>query len=216
MAGFMHPGPARGSVYNFDELARQVKMDAFLAEFRQHGLIRSACEAAAINRETYAHWLQRSSEFAAACEVAKLDAKERLERELTRRAVEGQIRKKFTAKGEPVMDPETGEQYYEREYGDSLLMFRLKRLDPEYRDRVDAPPVAAGTVTLQLSPESQAAIARAYLGLPEDAPIAMLQGPTSTAPAATPDVPQEAAEDATFAPAPPVDGATPTDTETET
>ena len=49
--------------------------------------------------------------------------------------MEGVRRLKFNKTGVPFVDPETGEAYEERHYSDNLLMFRLKRKDPSYRER---------------------------------------------------------------------------------
>jgi hypothetical protein len=76
-------------------------------------------------------------EFDAGCREAEEIYKDKLEAEADRRAVEGVGRLKFNRAGFPLMDPATGKPYEERLYSDALLMFRLKRLDPGYKDRVD-------------------------------------------------------------------------------
>lgn len=62
-------------------------------------------------------------------------AKARLEDEVIRRAVDGLKRYKFTKSGAPIMDPRTGEQFYEMEYSETLLLRALERLDPTWRSK---------------------------------------------------------------------------------
>jgi len=53
------------------------------------------------------------------------------------RAVDGLTCKKFTKAGEPIIDPATNQQYVEREYSDTLLMFLLKGALPKtYRENI--------------------------------------------------------------------------------
>lgn len=109
---------------------------AFLADFCLHGNLTRAAAAAGVDRGTVYKWQGRDSRFAAAFAEAETEATERHEVEAHRRAVEGVLRKKFTAKGEPVIDPETKQQYVEREFSDNLLMFILKARAPDkYRER---------------------------------------------------------------------------------
>lgn len=50
----------------------------------------------------------------------------------------GLTRKKFTGAGEPVINPDTGEQYAELEYSDTLLIFLLKQSETKkkWRQRI--------------------------------------------------------------------------------
>lgn len=110
----------------------------FLREFAQRGNVTKSCEAARVNRRTVQREKKRSAAFADDFKEAKWTAGDMLEAEAERRAAQGLIRKKFNAKGEPVIDPETGQQYFEREYSDTLLIFLLKATRPEkFRERHD-------------------------------------------------------------------------------
>lgn len=110
----------------------------FLNALAKRGNISDACKAAKIHRSTAYEHQQTDEQFAAAWLVALDEGADVLEAEAHRRAVNGLVRKKFTKDGDPINDPATGEQYVEREYSDTLLIFLLKGARPEkYRDRVD-------------------------------------------------------------------------------
>lgn len=68
--------------------------------------------------------------FADALADAERQSADVLEGVARHRAAEGIARKKFY-RGEPLIDPETGQQYVEREYSDTLLIFLLKGRNPE-------------------------------------------------------------------------------------
>ena len=109
----------------------------FLDAYRKVGTIIHAAEQSAIAARTHYTWLDKDHGYVAKFEEAHKEAIERLVAEARRRALEGVQRKKFH-NGAPVLDPETGEQYMEREYSDTLLIFLLKGAMPEtYRDRQD-------------------------------------------------------------------------------
>jgi hypothetical protein len=111
------------------------KKRAWIAAYGKCGLVRRACKAASVSHGAYYGWLKDDPQFAEAVRYAKEEFTERLEREADRRAVEGVPRLKFH-NGKPVIDPRTGKHYVEREYSDTLLIFRLKALRPEvYRER---------------------------------------------------------------------------------
>lgn len=132
---------ARGKVQRKTSAAATRQHDwkpAFLAALAKRGNVSDACQAAGIHRSTaYEH--QQTDELFAAAWLVALDAgADVLEAEAHRRAVSGLVRKKFTKDGDPLIDPATGDQYIEREYSDTLLIFLLKGARPEkYRDRVD-------------------------------------------------------------------------------
>jgi hypothetical protein len=100
---------------------------AFLAAFSRHGYVLKACKAAGITHSTPSSWERSDTAFAEAYAGARLAAIERLEMLCDKRAKGG---------------------------SDTLLMFRLKKLDPSYREhfnveqsgevtniiRIDAPP----------------------------------------------------------------------------
>lgn len=104
--------------------------DAFLAVFARSGNVSLACAAVGINRSHTYHHRKDSPEFAARWDDAREAAMDRLEAEADRRAVEGVRKRKF--------HPKTGQQYIEREYSDTLLIFLLKGGRPEkYRERFE-------------------------------------------------------------------------------
>ena len=107
---------------------------AFLAAYAECGNITLAAKMAKIDRTQHYRWLA-DPEYAEQFQAAEEQAVEMLEKEARRRAVEG-LKKKNSIKRKPIIDPETGEQYVEHEYSDSLLIFLLKGARPEkYRDR---------------------------------------------------------------------------------
>jgi hypothetical protein len=111
------------------------KKEIFLAELAKTGNISASCKAADLARMTAYDHRAADEAFRAAWDEAIDIYIDSLEREADRRAVEGCTKKKFLKNGEPVIDPETGEQYVEREYSDTLLIFRLKALKPDkYRE----------------------------------------------------------------------------------
>lgn len=110
--------------------------DAFLSALEDTGVISKACVSANISRKTV--WMKRrdDKQFQERFEDSLKSGALLLEAEAIRRASEGLIRKKFTKAGAPIIDPETGEQYVEHEYSDSLLLAMLRRHFPDqYRDK---------------------------------------------------------------------------------
>jgi hypothetical protein len=111
--------------------------EKFLKAFRETGIIGSACDRAGVERQAVIRHRKRSKVFQDQFEQAAEQAADRLEEEARRRAHDGLLRKKFTKGGAPISDPETGQQYAEREYSDTLLIFLLKGLRPgKFRDNV--------------------------------------------------------------------------------
>lgn len=110
----------------------------FLKALARTGVVLRACEAAKIKSRHHVYDLAKADPaFQAAWDEAREDASDRLEEEATRRAVEGVTRKKFTARGVPVIDPATGEQYVEYEYSDGLLTQLLKANRAKFRDQIN-------------------------------------------------------------------------------
>jgi len=117
---------------------RHAKKRAYLKALEQVGAITVAADSAGISRLTPLDWRAKDPDFVAAEQTALSNFADRLEREAVRRAVRGIRKKKFTGKGEAVIDPDTGEQYIEREFSDTLLIFMLKGARPDkYKDRLD-------------------------------------------------------------------------------
>lgn len=97
---------------------------AFLAAFREAGIIRRACDQVGVGRTTVYRWLEQDTDFAAEYEHAETESTEMLEAAALSRAVEGVT--KLSASGKPYTD-----------YSDTLLIFLLKARKPTvYRDRV--------------------------------------------------------------------------------
>jgi hypothetical protein len=110
--------------------------EAFLAAYAQCGNISRAAKAAGTDRQRHYEWLE-NEEYAKAFDLAHDEAADMLEAEARRRAVEGTVRKKFQKNGTPITDPATGQQYFELEYSDNLLITLLKATRPDkFKDRV--------------------------------------------------------------------------------
>lgn len=111
---------------------------ALLRAYSQCGKHYESAERAGITHDTAMRWRKEHPENQAEVDAAREKYAELLEREADRRGIEGVNRKKFDRNGKPVIDPATNVQYEEREYSDTLLIFRLKALKPEeYRERRD-------------------------------------------------------------------------------
>lgn len=122
----------------------------FLHHFRLTGNITTAAQATGVERKTIYNWQERDDKFAAAFREAEIEATERLEAEARRRAVDGVERLKFD-RGQPVVDPFTGEPYREHEYSDTLLIFLLKARAPEkYADRTRSEVSGPGGQPIQI------------------------------------------------------------------
>lgn len=88
-------------------------------------------------------------DYVAAFARAKDHAADLLEQEARRRAHDGIQRKKFD-RGVPLMDPETGKQYVEHEYSDTLLIFLLKGVRPDvYRENVKIDATTRGDLRIE-------------------------------------------------------------------
>lgn len=131
-----------GLLQNFLELNREKPFRAWVPKFldslARHGKPLISCIRAGISHTTYYDYRKVCPEFVEACKMARKVWQEYAEAEMYRRAVVGTQKKKFLGNGQPLLDPETGEQYCEREYSDLLMMFMLKAVDPDkYKDRQD-------------------------------------------------------------------------------
>jgi len=132
------------------------KKPAFLAAYRELGNITRAAKVVGVERTRHYDWLRDDQEYAAAFKLADEEAVENLEAEARRRAVEGLKRKKFDGRGNPVLDPETGQQYEEHEYSDTLLIFLLKGAKPDkYRENRAVQLTGANGGPIQLQDVTQ-------------------------------------------------------------
>ena len=114
------------------------KQKAFIEAFAVTGTIIGAARASGTTPSLHYQALRSPNAelYRFHFERAKEQAADYLESEAVRRAVDGDVIKKFTGKGDPIIDPETGKQYTERKRSDALLMFLLKAMKPErYGDK---------------------------------------------------------------------------------
>lgn len=99
---------------------------AFLADFERHGILSTAARAAGVSRRCVYLWQEKDEQFVLAFRQAEIEATERLEQELFRRAVEG-VEKPVYQNGKLVG--------HLREFSDTLLIFSLKARAPQkYRE----------------------------------------------------------------------------------
>jgi hypothetical protein len=97
----------------------------FLAEFAKTGHINDSCDKIGVNRWMFYGKWSNDPEFVALFKKMELQHLDRMAAEADRRGIEG-IEKGIYWQGDRVAT--------ERQYSDNLLMFRMKRLDPAYRD----------------------------------------------------------------------------------
>lgn len=92
------------------------------------GMIMESCNEVGVKYYTHKSWLRRDPIYARAFEIAVQDTVEVLEEEVVRRGKHGY--------DEPVFyqGAEVGKI---KKFSDNLLMFRLKKLDPSYKDKSD-------------------------------------------------------------------------------
>jgi hypothetical protein len=110
-----------------------VKQAAFLAAYRQLGVVSRAAKITGINRSRHFEWLQEDTDnYRQRFAEAHNEAIEVMEAEAHRRAVEGWTKPVFGSGGQGVGTVQVGTV---REYSDTLLIFLLKGANPEkYRD----------------------------------------------------------------------------------
>lgn len=125
------------SIKDRDDAAKfPPRLKVFLRVLPEVGTIANAARAMNLPYQTvfklHDRWLHNSVAYREAFEAAIEESTQLLEGEVMRRAFQGTVKKKFNAKGEPVIDPETQKQYLEREFSDQLAMFILKARRPIY------------------------------------------------------------------------------------
>jgi hypothetical protein len=152
---------------------------AFLRALALRGTVAAACMAAHITR-THAYRCRKEDEaFARVWDEALEVHADLLEMEADRRSMEGVPRKKFTTRGEPIIDPETKKQYIEREYSDTLLLARLRAERPE-KYRVQQPAATGPSAQVQINladPALQALVSAVRAKVFAPAPAEQLPGP---------------------------------------
>lgn len=115
--------------YNPDQLSPL--QAAFLAAYRVTGNITGAASAAGMNRGTHYLWMRTDDNYVSAFADAEEEATDYLEQAARDRAVHGVRKLMFTRDGQPIIDPATGEQYYEMMYSDNLLTLLLRAHRPD-------------------------------------------------------------------------------------
>lgn len=120
--------------------AQRAKKNAFLKLYGQVRTVYHACQKAKIERSALYRWLKSDSEFAEQVEQVRQGIADELEREVIRRGMEG-FEEPLVCQGKISMekDPVTREMrpVTIRRWSDNLLMFQLKKMRPEYRDKID-------------------------------------------------------------------------------
>ena len=106
-------------------------MKKFLDVFAQTGLVGVSCRAANVSAQTVQEWRKKWPAFDQACDEASEEAVDIVEQAARSRAVHGVRRLKFDGRGNPLLDPETGKPYEERDYSDDLAKFLLRGRRPE-------------------------------------------------------------------------------------
>jgi hypothetical protein len=127
------PADSRRQVNAHRPTSSALAKQAFLAEFRLHGIVAPAARAAGIARQTVYEWQEHDPEFAVALNLAREEAIDALEHEAHRRAVFGVKQERpIYYRGELVGTQEV------TEYSDRLLELALKAGRPDkYRERYD-------------------------------------------------------------------------------
>lgn len=108
-----------------------VKARPFLQAYTQCLNKTVAAEITGICRTLHYTWLKNPA-YVELFEQAHAQGVELIEAEVRKRAVVGEPRKKFTSRGDPVIDVETGEQVIEYHKSDRLLERYLERHSPDW------------------------------------------------------------------------------------
>ena len=114
---------------------RRVSMhqNLFVRAIASTGFISEAARAVGMSRQQHYEWLRKDPTYRQRVEDAKADYLDVLTLECDRRAVEGVRTPIVNGSGEVVG--------YRVIYSDELLMFRLKMIDPSYRDGFKVNPM---------------------------------------------------------------------------
>ena len=113
---------------------RNIFLKAYVESF---GQMNKAARIAGVGLSTAYMWRseKKGDLFDQCWQAAQELVIDAMEGEVRRRAMEGNRRYKYTTRGEPIMDPRTGEQAYDDVQSDLLAIFMLKAAKPEkYRD----------------------------------------------------------------------------------
>jgi hypothetical protein len=107
----------------------------FLKAFAELGVQTDACAVACVHPSTVYRRLETDHVFAQQFKFAKREARDVIRSAVLKLGVKGQLRKKFTSNGEPIMDPETGKQYVEVEHSAACLLAAARAYCPEFKDK---------------------------------------------------------------------------------
>ena len=108
---------------------RRIKQVSFIKAFTHLASVTRAACVVGINRDTHYEWM-KDPEYQGALKDAVDITVLKLEDEARELALYGSEKMVFY-KGEPVIDPRTGEPYIERQPSDRLLIYLLERLAPD-------------------------------------------------------------------------------------
>lgn len=127
--GSRSPVSASESWFEFNRI-QHPRQRAFLEAFSRCGNVKRAAAGAGIERTTHYKWLERDEDYCQYFAQAQEMAADALQDHAIQLAVNGQRRCRFDAKGKHLIDPRTGEPYYETEYDTKLIMTLLAALRP--------------------------------------------------------------------------------------
>ena len=138
--------PTTGKFFRASTVKTAQLKKMVLERYAQFGTQTAACKGICPRQNPY-EWCKKDPEFAVAWEEAAQIYIDKLALEADRRAYEGVSNPVYQG-GELVG--------HKQEYSDTLLMFRLKRLDPQYRDRTEITGKNGGPVTIRIVEDSVA------------------------------------------------------------
>lgn len=119
------------SLANISFVSESDLKDYFLSVLAGVGYVVIAEERTGL-KGRHRRWAKEDADYAARAEEAKDQFNGVIVGEMVRRGIKGVARKKFH-KDDPIIDPETGEQYVEHEYSDRLLLALASSRMKEFR-----------------------------------------------------------------------------------
>lgn len=138
----------------------QALKTAFLAAFRETGVVTHAAERAGISRSQFYNWRDHDPAFSTAFAEAELESTERLEAEAYRRAHDGHRTERGVYHNGQLIATEV-----ETKHSDLLLIFLLKARKPTvYREKLDVQHSGEVRGGDTLTVEQREAVRAALLG----------------------------------------------------
>lgn len=104
------------------------KQADFLTAYAETGNVSEAADRAGISRQCHYQYLAHNERYKEAYSVARRTVGDLVVEKLAERAIQGDTRKKFNGRGEPIIDPATGKQYEETYYDTVAQIFLAKSL----------------------------------------------------------------------------------------